>query len=67
VRHWPRIAHPPGGQITRSDGVGQFSGDGVSDRYHGRQSPRGQHVGTRRVRPAVAYSISRGGISCARR
>jgi hypothetical protein len=67
VRHWLRITHTPCGQLTRSDVVDQFAdGDGY-DRYPGDQSPRGQHVGTRCERPAVAYPITRGGISCARR
>ena len=67
VRHWLRITHTPRGQITRSDVVDQLAGGDGYDRYPGCQSPRGQHVGPRRERPAVAYLISRGGISCARR
>jgi hypothetical protein len=67
VRHWLRIAPAPGGQITRSDGVGQFACDGVSDRYHGRQSPRGQHVGTRGERSALVHAVTGGGTPCARR
>jgi hypothetical protein len=67
VRHWLRIAHPPCGQITRSDVVDQLAGSRVYDRYPGGQSPRGQYVGTGRARSAVAYPIRRGGTSCARR
>ena len=67
VRHWLRITHTSREQITRSDVASQFAGGGVCDRSPGCQSPRGQHVGTRRERPAVAYPIRRGGISCARR
>ena len=67
VRHWLRITHTPRGQITRSDVVDQLAGGDGYDRYPGCQSPRGQHVGTRRERPAVAYPIRRGRISCARR
>ena len=67
MRHWLRIAHTPCGQITRSDVVDQLAGSRVYDRYPGGQSPRGQYVGTRCERPAVAYPTTRGGISCARR
>ncbi len=67
VRHWLRITDAPCRQITRSDGVGQLASGDRCDRYHGCQSTRGQHVGTRRERPAVASPIRRGGISCARR
>jgi hypothetical protein len=67
VRHRLRITHTPRGQITRSDVVDQLAGGDGYDRYPGCQSPRGQHVGPRRERPAVACPIRRGGISCARR
>ena len=67
VRHWLRITYTSGGQITGSDVADQLACDDGCDRYHDCQSPRGQHVGTRGERPALAYLIRRGGISCARR
>jgi hypothetical protein len=67
VRHRLRIAHASRRQITGSDGVGQLVRGGVCDRYNSRQSTRGQHVGSRRARFALALTISRGGTSCARR
>jgi hypothetical protein len=67
VRHWLRIAHAPCRQITRSDGAGQLARGGVCNRYHGRQSARGQHVGARSEQSALAHPVSGGGISCARR
>ena len=67
VRHWLRIAYTPCGQITRSDVVAQLAGSGVSDRYHGGQSPRGQYVGARLGQSALAHIISRGDTACARR
>jgi hypothetical protein len=67
VRHWLRIAHAPCRPVTRSDGVGQHVGSDVCGRYHGRQSTRGQHVGTRREGSALAYPVTGGGAPCARR
>ena len=67
VRHWVRVTHAPCRQVARSDGVGQLACDGVCDRYHGRQSARGQHVGARSEQSALAHPVSGGGISCARR
>jgi len=67
VRHWVRVTHAPRRQITRSDVVGQLVCGGVRDRYHGRQSTRGQHAGTRREQSALAHTILGGGTSCARR
>jgi hypothetical protein len=67
VRHRLRIAPASRRQITGSDGVGQLVRGGVCDRYNSRQSTRGQHVGSRRARFALALTISRGGTSCARR
>lgn len=62
-----RIAHASGGQITRREVVGQFAWGGVYDRYHGRQSTRGQHVRTRCERSSLVYAVAEGGSPCARR
>ena len=67
VRHWLRITHAPCRQVMRSDVVGQHACGGVCGRYHGRQSTRGQHVGTRREGSALAPTGTRGGAPCARR
>ena len=67
VQHWLRIAHTPCSHVTGSNVVGQFACGGGCDRYHGRQSPGGQYVGTRCERPAVALTLTGGGIPCARR
>jgi hypothetical protein len=67
VRHWVRVTHAPRQHITRSDGVGQLVCGGVRDRYPGRQSPRGQHVGTGRERSPLAPAGTAGGAPCARR
>jgi hypothetical protein len=67
VRHWVRVTHASGGQITRSEVVGQLACGGVCNRYHGCQSTRGQHVGTRRERSTLAHVVTGGGIPCARR
>jgi hypothetical protein len=67
VRHWLRITHASGSQIMRSDVVGQLAWGGVCNRYHGCQSPRGQHAGARRERSPLAPVVTGGGIPCARR
>jgi hypothetical protein len=67
VRHWLRVTHASGMQITRSDGVGQLVCGGLCNRYHGGQSTRGQHAGTRRERSPLAPVVTEGGIPCARR
>ena len=67
VRHWVRVTHAPCRQVTRSDGVGQRAWGGVCDRYHGRQSTRGQHAGARGERSTLVYAVAEGGSPCARR
>jgi hypothetical protein len=67
VRHWVRVTHAPGGRITRSDSADQLAGSGLCDRYHSRQSPRGQHVGERPGQCALAHTIRGGEPACARR
>lgn len=67
VRHWVRVTHAPRQHITRSDGIGQLVCGGMWNRYQGRQSPRGQHVGTGRERSPLAHLVTGGGIPCARR
>jgi hypothetical protein len=67
VRHWVRVTHAPCRQVARSDGVGQLACDGVCDRYHGRQSTRGQHAGARRERSTLVHVVTGGGSPCARR
>lgn len=67
VRHWVRVTHAPGRRITRSDGVDQLACGGLCDRYHSRQSPRGQHVGARPGQSALAHTIRGGEPACARR
>ena len=66
VRHRLRVTHPTGNSVARTNDVGQSASGGVS-RRDGRQSPRGQHVGTRRERSALAHAVTGGGIPCARR
>jgi hypothetical protein len=67
VRHWLRVTHTTRRQVTRSHVGGQLSGGGVSHRREGRQSPRGQHVGTRGERSALVHAVPGGGAPCARR
>jgi len=67
VQYWLRIAHAPCRQITRSDVVGQLACGGGCDRYHGRQSTRGQHVRTRSEIWLLARATTRGGAPCSRR
>lgn len=66
LRHRLRVAHPPRWVIVRTNVVGQPSCGGGS-RCARRWSTRGQHVGTRRERSALARTISEGGAPCARR
>jgi len=67
VRHWVRVTHAPGGHVTKSDVADQLACGGVCDRYHGCQSPRGQHAGARRERSTPVHVVTAGGIPCARR
>ncbi len=67
VRHWVRVTHAPRQQITRSNVVGQLVCGGVWNRYQGRQSPRGQHAGTRHESSPLAHIVTGRGIPCARR
>ena len=66
VRHRLRVTHPAGNSVARTNVVGQLASGGVS-RCDGRQSTRGQHVGTRRARSALAHAVAGGGAPCARR
>lgn len=66
VRHRLRVADPTSKSVVRINGIGQPANGGVS-RCEGRQSTRGQHVGTRGERSALVPTGTRGGAPCARR
>jgi hypothetical protein len=66
VRHRLRVTHPMGNSVARANVVGQPASGGVS-RCDGRQSPRGQHVGTRHERLTLAHAVTGGCAPCARR
>ena len=66
VRHRLRVTYPTGNSVARINGVGQPASGGVS-RCDGRQSTRGQHVGTCRERSPLAHVGTGGGTPCARR
>jgi hypothetical protein len=66
VRHHLRVTHPTGNSVARTNVAGQLASGGVS-RCDGRQSTRGQHVGTRRERSALAHAVTGGGAPCTRR
>jgi len=67
VRHRLRVPHATSWRVARSHVIGQLRRDGVSDRCGGRQSTRGQHVGTRRERSSLAHALPGGGAPCTRR
>jgi hypothetical protein len=67
VRHWLPVADTTRGQVARSHGVGQLGHNGVCDRRDGRQSTRGQYVGTRGERSSLAQAVTGGSAPCTRR
>lgn len=67
VRDRLRVARSPRRSVVRTHVVGQPNQGGVCDRCNGRQSTRGQHVGTRHKRSSLAQAVAGGGAPCARR